>query len=249
MSVPTREDLDQCAAALAAVHEAAPRVHCITNFVVQTFTANALLALGAVPSMTINPEEVADFVAGADALLINLGTVDAERLKAIPLAFSAARDAGVPVVLDPVFVDRSPARARFARELAARKPDIIRANAAEWSALGGAEPDADSGSVVQVVTGETDRIIGAGQRIDHAGGHALMARVTGIGCVQSAIMAALAARSGSAFHAALAGLVLFGLCGERAARNAGGPGTFEPALLDALYASRPADLIDFKEKQ
>ncbi|MEM1045435.1 MAG: hydroxyethylthiazole kinase [Pseudomonadota bacterium] len=247
MSAPTREDLIQCAAVLAGVHEAAPRVHCITNSVVQTFTANALLAVGAIPSMTINPEEIADFVRSADALLINLGTVDAERMKAIPLAFSAAREAGIPVVLDPVFVDRSPGRARFARDLAARKADIIRANAAEWSALGGPEADADAGPVVQVVTGETDRIVGAGRRIDHDGGHALMARVTGIGCVQSALMAALAARSGSAFHAALAGLVLFGLCGERAARQASGPGTFEPALLDAFYAARPADLSHLKE--
>lgn len=247
MSAPTPADLDRCAMALADVHTAAPRVHCITNSVVQTFTANALLALGAVPSMTINPEEIADFVRGADALLINLGTVDTERVKAIPLAFAAARQAGVPVVLDPVFVDRSPGRARFAADLVVQKPDIVRANAAEWSALGGLDAQADGDPIVRVVTGETDRLIGDGRRIDHAGGHALMTRVTGIGCVQSAIMAALAARSGSAFHAALAGLVLFGRCGARAARHASGPGTFEPALLDALYAARPADLTDLKE--
>ena len=36
-----------------------PRVHCITNAVAQNFTANVLLAAGAVPSMTIAPKEIA----------------------------------------------------------------------------------------------------------------------------------------------------------------------------------------------
>ena len=35
----------------------APRVHCITNAVAQAFTANVLLAAGAVPSMTIAVNE------------------------------------------------------------------------------------------------------------------------------------------------------------------------------------------------
>ena len=53
-----------------------PRVHCITNAVAQTFTANTLLAAGAVPSMTLAADEIGAFVARADALLVNLGTFD-----------------------------------------------------------------------------------------------------------------------------------------------------------------------------
>src|SRR4051794_41683090 len=61
-----------------------PRVHCITNAVAQTFTANTLLAAGAVPSMTLAADEIGAFVARADALLVNLGTFDAERRGPFP---------------------------------------------------------------------------------------------------------------------------------------------------------------------
>ena len=53
-----------------------PRVHCITNTVAQNFTANVLLALGCVPSMTLAAGEIGDFVARSQALLVNLGTFD-----------------------------------------------------------------------------------------------------------------------------------------------------------------------------
>src|SRR5690606_8210357 len=89
----------------------APRVHCVTNSVAQNFTANILLAAGAVPSMTVAPEEIAAFVQGADALLVNLGTFDAERRSAVAAALSAVGRR--PWVLDPVFVDRSAGRAAF----------------------------------------------------------------------------------------------------------------------------------------
>ena len=59
-----------------------PRVHCITNPVAQTFTANVLLALGAAPSMTVSPKEVVPFARRCDALLVNLGMFDVERQKA-----------------------------------------------------------------------------------------------------------------------------------------------------------------------
>src|ERR1700704_378924 len=88
-----------------------PRVHCITNAVAQTFTANMLLAAGAVPSMTIAQKEVRAFAARADALLINLGTFDPERQKASLAAIGVANKTGIPWVLDPVFIDRSPPRA------------------------------------------------------------------------------------------------------------------------------------------
>src|ERR1700752_886038 len=104
---------DIAADVLARIKRRAPRVHCITNSVAQAYTANMLLAAGAVPSMTIAPEEIAAFVSGADALLVNLGTFDAERRAAIEAAVGALGRGGQskPWVLDPVFVERSPARA------------------------------------------------------------------------------------------------------------------------------------------
>ncbi len=113
---------DIAADVLARVRDRSPRVHCITNTVAQNYTANMLLAAGAVPSMTISPEEIVSFVAGADALLVNLGTFDAERRGAVDIALAAVKAARMPWVLDPVFIERSPGRAQFARELLARGP-------------------------------------------------------------------------------------------------------------------------------
>ena len=117
-------------------------MHCITNAVAQASTANTLLAVGAVPSMTIAPEEVGDFVKRAGALLVNLGTFDAERRAAAAIAIDAANELSLPWVLDPVFVDRSAPRAAYAKELAARAPKAMRLNRAEFVALAGCEPEA-----------------------------------------------------------------------------------------------------------
>ena len=51
----------------------------MTNDVVQTFTANVLLALGCSPAMVIEPEEAEQFAAIAHSLLINVGTLTTER--------------------------------------------------------------------------------------------------------------------------------------------------------------------------
>ena len=67
--------------------------------------------------MTLSMEEVDSFVSGAQALLVNLGTFDRERREAMTIAVEAARSNTLPWVLDPVFVDRAPTRAAFAREL------------------------------------------------------------------------------------------------------------------------------------
>src|SRR5947207_204126 len=54
---------------LARLRARAPRVHCITNSVAQTLTANTLLAVGAIPSMTLAADEIGGVVALA-------GTID-----------------------------------------------------------------------------------------------------------------------------------------------------------------------------
>jgi hydroxyethylthiazole kinase len=121
-----------------------PRVHCITNTVAQNFTANSLLAVRCDPSMTLSREEIGPFVAGAQSLLVNLGTFDSERRLAIGVAVETAARLKLPWVLDPVFVDRAPPRAIFARELIGRRPPVIRLNHAEFSRLAGDTPSRDA---------------------------------------------------------------------------------------------------------
>src|SRR3954468_9931150 len=116
---------------LARLRVRGPRVHCITNAVAQTFTANTLLAVGAIPSMTLSADEIGAFVARADALLVNLGTFDDERRAATAAALEVATERRIPWVLDPVFIDRSEPRAIYAKSLVAQNPDALRLNRAE----------------------------------------------------------------------------------------------------------------------
>ena len=240
---------DIAADVLACVRDRAPRVHCITNNVAQTYTANMLLAAGAVPSMTISPEEIAAFVASADALLVNLGTFDAERREAVDLALGAAEAARMPWVLDPVFIDRSPARAAFARTLLGRRPTAVRLNHSEFVALFGSEASDEaaaraaktSGTVV-ALTGDTDLVSDGVRRAAIRNGHPLMGLVTAMGCAGSALLGAALAVESDAWHAAVAALAALGVAGEIAGTSAAGPGSFASAIIDALHSLDRATL-------
>jgi hydroxyethylthiazole kinase len=236
----THADMATTAAAvLDRLRARGARVHCVTNNVAQNFTANVLLAAGCVPSMTLSAEEIASFVAGADSLLVNLGTFDAERRAATEIAVKAAREKALPWVLDPVFIDRNVARAAFARTLLQSAPAAVRLNQAEYAALAGGETSpaafASASRTVLAVSGEIDRIVDGARAMSIANGHPLMARVTAMGCAGSALVAACLAVEPDAFLATAAALLILGVAGEQAAEKAQGPGSFAVALLDALY--------------
>ena len=220
----------------------APKVHCITNAVAQHFTANVLLAVGCVPSMTLSPEEIAAFVARADALLVNLGTFDRERREATEIAVETATQDKVPWVLDPVFIDRAAPRAAFARVLVGRGPKVVRLNAGEFTALADAEPTAAAltayarnHATVVALSGATD-LIGDGARLASiANGHPLMAKVTAMGCAGAALVAACLAVEPDPWRAATGAALIIGIAGELAAAKSEGPGSFAAAILDVLY--------------
>ncbi len=96
--------------------------------------------------------------------------------------------------------------------------------------------------VTLVVTGPTDMVTDGRRRIGIANGHPLMRRVTGTGCIASALVAAFAAVEPDPVMAAVAGLAVFGLAGEIAGRDAAAPGSFMVRLLDALYTLTPAQV-------
>jgi hydroxyethylthiazole kinase len=246
-----RSDAAQAATdILARLRAQGPRVHCITNTVAQNFTANMLLAAGCVPSMTLSPEEVGSFVAGAQALLVNLGTFDAERREATAIAVEAATLNKVPWVLDPVFVDRAKPRAAFARELIARHPAVVRLNHSEFAALSDRSPSRDSalsyaGSnrTVVAVSGGTDLITDGRRTAAVSNGHPLMSKITAMGCAGSALVAACLAVEADAFRAATAALAIMGVAGEVAAEKSNGPGSFVVAIIDALHSLDGPTLI------
>ncbi|MBK1759964.1 MAG: hydroxyethylthiazole kinase, partial [Escherichia coli] len=127
----------QSAHALHLFHQHSPLVHCMTNDVVQTFTANTLLALGASPAMVIETEEASQFAAIASALLINVGTLTQPRAQAMRAAVEQAKRSQTPWTLDPVAVGALDYRRCFCLELLSHKPTAIRGNASEIMALAG----------------------------------------------------------------------------------------------------------------
>lgn len=218
------------------------RVHAITNAAAQVLTANLVLAAGGTPSLTVAADEITAFATRADALLVNLGTLDQERRASIPWAIAAARARKTPWVLDPVFVEASPPRLELARLCLAGAPCVLRCNRPEFAALAGMEASPESlaafarttGSAV-ALTGPTDWVSDGERFLQVENGHPLMTRVTAMGCAATALVAAFAALAEDGFEAAAAALLVVGVAAEVAAETAAGPGTFQPAFLDAVH--------------
>ncbi|WP_259048301.1 hydroxyethylthiazole kinase [Klebsiella sp. BIGb0407] len=241
-------------AVLQTFRRNSPLVHCITNDVVQAFTANILLALGASPAMVVDPDEAEEFAAIADALLINVGTLTTFQTQAIRRAIDSALAAETPWVLDPVAVGGLTFRSQFCQQIIGQKPAAIRGNASEiialtglsgggrgvdstdsaLSALPAAQTLARQTGAIVVVTGEVDYVTD-GERIRTlTGGSILMTRVVGTGCALSAVVAACCALPGDRLDNIAAGCGFMKQAGSLAARQNKGLGSFAVGLLDAL---------------
>ena len=238
------QDVAQCVARFRA---ARPHVHCITNSVAQHFTANVLLAAGATPSMTIAVEEIADFVTMADALLVNLGTMDADRTKAVDHAVATADTLGKPWALDPVFVQASPIRLNLALRLLKLNPTLVRCNVGEFEALYGVAADQLQSNdnwpqSTIALTGKTDIIRNRQGTLCVSNGSPLMDRVTTMGCALTALAVGFLAVEDNQLLAVTSALAFFGMAGDHAERTCSGPGTFVPHFLDALANLDTTDL-------
>jgi hydroxyethylthiazole kinase len=251
---------------LATMRTTAPLVHNITNYVAMNIAANVLLAAGASPAMVHAREEVVEFAGLAHALCVNIGTLDAPWAEAMEMAAQVMAAAGRPWVLDPVGVGATRFRRDVCARLMALRPTVIRGNASEILALaglGGTGRGADSadpvtaaeasardlalcsGAVV-AVSGPVDYVTDGVQAFRLTNGHALMPRVTALGCSLNGLIAAFLVGQ-PALHATVAALAYFGLAGERAAQGATAPGSLQVAFLDALYTLKPQEVTTFAQ--
>lgn len=259
-------DADAIADVLERVRARRPLVHSITNPVVMNFTANVLLAVGASPVMARAEEEMDDVVARADALVINLGTLEPAVLRAMNKATRAADARRLPWILDPVGAGFTRYRSEAALALLAQDPAAIRGNASEIRALvqpgSGAGKGVDSGDAVEdaadaaqaltriqrsviAITGPVDHVTDGRRTLRLANGTPLMARVTGMGCAASALVGASLAVEANRLLAVTAALSWLGVAGEIAAARSAGPGSLQFNLLDALHALDRQQLRDF----
>jgi hydroxyethylthiazole kinase len=250
-------------ATLGVIRERKPLVHNITNYVVMNETANAILALGALPVMAHAREEVAEMVGLAGALVLNIGTLSESWIDAMLVAGKAANAGSVPVVLDPVGVGATAYRTETARRLLDEiDVAVLRGNAGEVATLVGVEAEVrgvesvgvggDSAElareaaralgVVASVTGPVDHVSDGERSAAVANGHALLGSITGTGCMSTAMTGCFLAAKDDPFEAAAEALVAFGVAGEDAAVGAKGPGSFHVGLYDALAALDPANL-------
>jgi len=249
---------------LGVIRERKPLVHQITNYVVMNETANATLALGALPVMAHAREEVEEMVALAGALVLNIGTLSPHWIEAMLMAGKAANETGTPVVLDPVGAGATRFRTDTAKRILSEVDvTVLRGNQGEVATLVGVAAEVrgvesigagDEGAVISreaaqrlgvvaSVTGVVDHVSDGGRVLAVANGDALLGSVTGTGCMSSAITGCfLAGKSDAPLEAAAEALATFGVAGEDAARDAKGPGSFHVNLYDALAALDPATL-------
>ncbi|WP_417260780.1 hydroxyethylthiazole kinase [Celeribacter sp.] len=246
---------------LNAMRAAAPLVQNITNYVAMNVMANIMLAAGASPAMAHARGEAAEFAGLASALSINIGTLDDEWAACMQIAAKAAGENGTPWVLDPVAVGATELRRQLGARLLALAPTVIRGNASEILALSGASAQgrgADAAdpvsaaeaaarelairtNAVVAVTGEVDFVTDGTQSARITNGDPMMPRITALGCSLTGIVAAFCAVA-PPFDATVTALAYYGAAGEVAARTARGPGSFQVAFVDALFAMTGEDL-------
>ena len=252
-------------ATLATLRERKPLVHSITNYVVMNETANAVLALGALPVMAHARDEVREMVGLAGALVLNIGTLEDSWIESMLIAGTTANERGIPVVLDPVGAGATRYRTEAAKRiLDAVDVAVLRGNAGEVATLVGLEAEvrgvesvgaggdaAELASaaarmlgLVASVTGPVDHVSDGERTIATSNGHALLASITGTGCMSTVVTGCFLSAKDDVLEAAAEALVAFGVAGEDAAAEARGPGSFHVALYDALAALDPATLTE-----
>ena len=241
---------------LKKLREKKPLIHNITNYVVMNTTANALLACGASPVMAHAQEEVVEMVSFAGALVLNIGTLTPYWIDSMLKAGKRANELNVPIILDPVGSGattlRTESAKRLMNELTIR---VVRGNASEVLSLareGSRTKGVDAMHAVDeaaeaakglarelnttlAITGPVDLITDGNRTYRVSNGHELMGYVTGTGCTATVITGAFLAVDNDAVQATTTALAYYGLAGEKAAVRAQAPGSFQIALIDALF--------------
>ena len=240
---------------MSRVRSRKPLIHHITNLVVMNETANITLCAGALPVMAHAPEEVAEMVGSAGALVLNIGTLTTGQVEAMLLAGKRANQLGIPIVLDPVGAGATRLRTESAmRLLNELSIAVVRGNLAEVGVLAGFQAtisgvesvgvagDAESVAremarrfhCVAAITGKVDVISDGKRSARVSNGHAMMGTVSGTGCMATTVTACFTAVEPDRFLATSSALAVYGLAGEIAASKAKGPGSFHVELYDAM---------------
>ena len=244
-----------------------PLVHNITNYVTVNDCANILLACGGSPIMSDDVADVEDITRICGGLNINIGTLNKNTISAMMLAGKRSNELGHPVLLDPVGAGASRLRTETAERLLKEvRFAVIRGNISEIKALAqgstttkGVDADAadqvnaenldsvtafakafslKTGAVI-AITGATDVITDGTRVCLISNGHPMMSRITGTGCMLSAMTTAfVTANQDRPFEAVCTAVIAMGLAGEIAhgrLSELDGNSSYRNYIIDAIY--------------
>ena len=200
------------------VRKTTPLVHNITNYVTVNDVANILLACGASPIMSDEPEDVEDITSLCGGLNINIGTLHRTSIDGMYRAGAKAASLGHKILLDPVGAGASHLRTSTAVGLMEKIPfTVIRGNISEIKTLAlgsgttkGVDADvadkvtdenldsavafaknfAKDHNCVVAITGAIDLVADADTCYVIRNGRAEMGSITGTGCQLSGMMTA-----------------------------------------------------------
>ena len=249
------------------VQKKTPLIHCITNYVTVNDCANILLACGGSPIMSDDAAEVEEITSICNGLVINIGTLNQRTIASMLLAGKKANELNHPVILDPVGVGASKLRNETAEKLLEEiKFQTIRGNISEIKmlALGNGTTKGVDADIADVVTSETldsviafakefskktgaviaitgaiDIVCDASKAYVIYNGHPMMSRITGSGCMLTAMMGAyIAVNQDNILEAAAAAVCAMGICGEFAyeklEKTGAGNSTYRNYLIDEI---------------
>lgn len=250
-----------------------PLIHCITNYVTVNDVANSLIAIGASPVMADEPSESGEITAISNGLLINLGTLNLNTIKAMHNSIKMANSLNLPVVLDPVGVGASTLRNETAINfLKEYKFSIIKGNISEIKFLNGEKSIAKGvdaslkdlnddilnrvnlakelsikTDAAIVITGKIDVVAFKNEAYLLKNGSSLMGKFSGSGCILGGICAAFLASNTNPLKSAIMGVLTECIAGElvrgKNVLSDMGSMKFKNGLIDEIY------LIDDKKIQ
>ena len=234
------------------VRKSVPLVHNITNYVTVNDVANIILACGASPIMSDEPDDVTDITSICSSLNINIGTLHKSSIEAMYLAGKRATELGHPILLDPVGAGASALRTNTAVGLMEQlQLTVIRGNISEIKTLAngngttkGVDADvtdqlAEQSKAVIAVTGAIDLVSDGTRCYVIRNGRPEMGQITGTGCQLSGLMTAfVAANPSNQLDAAAAAVCAMGLAGEIGyshMKDGDGNSTYRNRIIDAIY--------------
>lgn len=244
-----------------------PLIHNITNYVTVNDCANILLACGGSPIMSDDCGEVEEIASICGGLNINIGTLNQNTIAAMLLAGKRANELGHPVLFDPVGAGASTLRTQTSYKLLEEVNfTVIRGNISEIKTLAlgtgttkGVDADvadavtnenihnavafakkfSEKTGAVIAITGAIDIVADSETAFIIRNGNPMMSKITGTGCMLSAMTSAfVVANPNDTTKAVAASVCAMGLCGELAYERLtkkDGNATYRNYIIDEIY--------------